>query len=219
MQKKTSATLVFMIVIIAAVALYLQYGGNSNDPNGTEDLFDNEGRYDSTNLNYMGVIYSNQSDILGWRGGYSESINCPWGAIHNGLDFGFKNKSNVIAAAPGYVEEIAWTDTGPAFNIYMIHVSIRFNASIQISYVFEPFTTNSSDVDRQIEMLDIDEGDWVAIGDTLGEFLVVGGGAHIHFAVYDGEATCPEPFFSNASHIEIMSLVHSYEPTWNLCYP
>jgi len=151
MQKKTSAILVLVIVIIAAVFLYKQNEDNSNDP----PLFDNEGRYDSSNLNYMGVIYTDQADILGWSGGYSESDSCPWGAVHNGLDFGFKNESIVIAAAPGFVEEISWTDTGPADNVYMIHVSIRFNETIQIGYVFEPWTTNSSGVDRQIEMLDI----------------------------------------------------------------
>jgi len=215
MQKKTCAVLVLMIVIIAAVVLYMQYRGNSNDLS----LFDNEGRYDSSNLDYMGVIYTDQADILSWNQGYSDSTSCPWGFVHNGLDFAFNNESIVIAAAPGFVEEISWTDTGPGDNIYMIHVSIRFNATIQIGYVFEPWTTNSSDVDRQIEMLDIEEGDWVAKGDTLGEFLMAGISAHIHFAVYDEEATCPEPFFSDEAYIEIMSLVHSYQPTWNLCYP
>ncbi len=219
MQKKTSAILIFMIIIVAAVILYMQYGGDSNNPDGEDGLFDNEGRYDSTNLNYMGVIYTNRSDILNWNGGYSESTSCPWGAVHNGLDFAFKNRSMVQAAAPGLVEEISWTDTGPADNIYMIHVSIRFNETIQIGYVFEPWTTNSSVVDRQIAMLDIEVGDWVAKGDTLGEFLQVGGGAHIHFAVYDGEATCPRPFFSDDSYTEIMELVHTYQPGWNLCYP
>ena len=215
MQKKTCGILVVMIVIIAAVVLYPQ---NEGDPFIPSD-FDNDGRYDSSNLNYMGVIYTDPADILSWNGGYSESTSCPWGSEHNGLDFAFNNESIVLAAAPGFVEEISWTDTGPGDNIYMIHVSIRFNATIQIGYVFEPWTTNSSDVDRQIEMLDIEEGDWVAKGDTLGEFLMAGISAHIHFAVYDEEATCPEPFFSDEAYIEIMSLVHSYQPTWNLCYP
>jgi len=215
MQKKTCAILVVMIVVIAAVVLYTQNEGDPFNPSH----FDNEGRYDSSNLNYMGVIYTDQADILSWNQGYGESTNCPWGFVHNGLDFAFNNESIVIAAAPGFVEEISWTDTGPGDNIYMIHVSIRFNATIQIGYVFEPWTTNSSDVDRQIEMLDIEEGDWVAKGDTLGEFLMAGISAHIHFAVYDEEATCPEPFFSDEAYIEIMSLVHSYQPTWNLCYP
>ncbi|MGY5881531.1 MAG: hypothetical protein RTV31_14870, partial [Candidatus Thorarchaeota archaeon] len=87
-----------MLVIIAGVFLSSQFDGNSHDPDVDEDLFDNEGRYDSTNLNYMGVIYSNRTDILNWNGGYSESTNCPWGRIHNGLDFAFRNDSDVIAA-------------------------------------------------------------------------------------------------------------------------
>jgi murein DD-endopeptidase MepM/ murein hydrolase activator NlpD len=218
MKTKTCAIIVFMLVIVAGVILYMQYNGSLNGPTGGGS-FDNEGRYDSSNLNYMGVIYTNRSDILSWNGGYSESTNCPWNSIHNGLDFAFKNESYVIAAAPGMVEEILVTDTGPADNIYMIHVSIRFNESIQIGYVFEPWTTNSSDVDRQISMLDIEVGDWVAKGDTLGQFLSAGSSAHIHFAVYDNEATCPRPFFSDEAYIEIMELVHTYQPGWDLCYP
>ena len=167
----------------------------------------------------MGAIYTNQTDIRDWTAAYSESSNCPWGAEHNGLDFPFNNESIVIAAAPGYVEEISVTDDGPSDNKYMIHVSIRYNETIQIGYVFEPWTTNSSDADCQIAMLDIEVGDWVAKGDTLGEFLMAGSGAHNHFAVYDGEATCPRPFFSDDAYTEIMSLIHSYHPTWDLCYP
>jgi hypothetical protein len=218
MKKVASTIAVLVIVIAVAVIFYVQYDCTSNTPNNA-GLFDNEGRYNSSNLNYMGVIFTNRSDILNWNGGYSESTACPWGVVHNGLDFAFKNQSTVIAAAPGLVEEIMWTDTGPADSIYMIHVSIRFNASIQIGYVFEPWTTNSSDVDRVISLLDIEVGDWVAKGDTPGNFLQVGGGSHIHFAVYNGEATCPRPFFSDEVYTEMMELVHTYHPDWDLCYP
>ncbi|MHA2424829.1 MAG: M23 family metallopeptidase [Candidatus Thorarchaeota archaeon] len=219
MQRRTCAIIFLLVIIGASIVLYMgSLPSDTNSTNGNGN-FDNGGRYDSTNLNYMGVIYTDQADILSWNGGYSESTNCPWGAIHNGLDFAFVNESTVIAAAPGYVEEISFTDTGPSDNIYMIHVSIRFNESIQIGYVFEPWTTDPSAVDRQIGLLEIDVGDWVAKGDTLGQFLALGPSAHIHFAVYDGEATCPRPFFSDAAYIEIMSLVHSYQPTWELCYP
>lgn len=211
MQKKICATLFLIIVIVAAIALYLQFGNGES--------FDNGGRYDATNLNNMGVIYTDQADIRDWTNGYSESSACPWGDEHNGLDFPFYNESVVIAAAPGYVEEISLSDDGPSDNKYMIHVSIRFNESIQIGYVFEPWTTNSSDADRQLAMLDIEVGDWVAKGDTLGYFLMAGSGAHIHFAVYDGESTCPIPFYSDDAYTEIMLLVHSYHPTWDLCYP
>jgi murein DD-endopeptidase MepM/ murein hydrolase activator NlpD len=218
MQKK-SAIVVLLVLIIAAVGLYLHFKTDSNEPNGEENLFDNEGRYDSSNLDYMGVIYTNQSDILNWNGGYSESTACPWGRVHNGLDFAFRNGSTVIFAAPGHVEEVLVSDAGPVDNVYSIHVSVRFNETIQINYVFEPWTTNSSDVSRQISMLEIELGDWVAKGDTLGQFLAVGSAAHIHFAVYNGDATCPRPFFSDDAYTEMMVLVHTYQPGWELCYP
>ena len=218
-MQKSSAILVLLVLVIAAVGFYLQFSNNSNEPNEEEGLFDNEGRYDSSNLDYMGVIYTNRSDILNWNGGYSESDACPWGRVHNGLDFAFRNGSTVIFAAPGHVEEILVSDAGPADNIYSIHVSVRFNETIQINYVFEPWTTNLSDTDRQIEMFEIELGDWVDKGDTLGRFLVVGSSAHIHFGVYNNEATCPRPFFSDDAYTEIMALVHTYEPGWELCYP
>ena len=216
MQKRTNAILVAIFVIIAFVILSLQLGGNSHEPDNDEDLFDNEGRYDSTNLNYMGVIYTNQSDILNWNGGYSESTNCPWGRIHNGLDFAFRNASDVIAAAPGIVEAI---DLGYLLNgtVYKVGVHIRFNSTVDIEYGFEGFSSDEAVRAQQAAMIDVEIGDWVAKGDVIGKFLQIG--AHIHFGIYHNDATCPIPFFSDDAYIEIMSLVHLYEPTWDLCYP
>ena len=218
MQKKTAIPII-LIIVVATVVLYVQFRNNPNDQEQTDNSFDNEGRYDSTNLDYMGVIYTNRSDILNWNGGYSESTDCPWGRIHNGLDFAFRNDSTVVFAAPGLVEELHWNDDGPAGNIYSIHVSVRFNDSIQVNYVFEPWTTNLTDVNRQISMIDVEIGDWVALGDTLGQFLAVGSSAHIHFGVYHDDAICPKPLFSDAAYIEMMELVHTYHPDWELCYP
>lgn len=217
MQKRICA-IVMVILVIAGVVLSLQFGGNSHGPENEEDLFDNEGRYDSSNLNYMGVIYSNRSDILNWNGGYSESTNCPWGRVHNGLDFAFRNDTDVIAAAPGIVEaiELSFLVNG---TVYKVAVLIRFNSSLMIEYGFEGFSEDVEVRAQQVAMLDIEEGDWVAKGDVIGQFLQGGGGDHIHFGIYVGEATCPVPFFSPDAYAELMELVHSFQPTWNLCYP
>ena len=54
MQRRTYAIIVLLEIIGAAIVLYI--GSLPNDPvspNG-DGNFDNEGRYDSTNLNYMG---------------------------------------------------------------------------------------------------------------------------------------------------------------------
>jgi len=220
MKRSCIYALLLIGIIAGAVLLYIQFS-NGNLPN-QEDTFDNEGRYDSTSLSDMGVIYANRSDNHDFRGGYSESTDCPWGAIHRGIDYFLINDSRVIAAAPGLVEEISVShDPANVYNQYMIHVRIRFNASITIGYVFEPFTNESSDSDRQLSMLDIEEGDWVEKADQIGRLLSIQNSAHIDLTVgHDTDGLiCPRPFFGETDYTEIMELVHTYQPTWELCYP
>lgn len=221
-MKKSYIFAILLIGIICGALLLYFRNSNGNGIINPDETFDNDGRYNSTALSDMGVIYSDRSDNHDFRGGYSESTNCPWGAIHHGIDYFLINDSSVVAAAPGLVEEISVThDPANTQNQYMIHISIRFNESIIIGYVFEPFTNNSIDKDRQLSMLDIEEGDWIAKADPIGRLLRIQESAHIDFAVYNDPfgATCPRPFFGQTDYIEIMELVHTYQPTWNLCYP
>ena len=85
MRKSVIAILFLVIIGIGVTGFLLQEEINN------VDVFDNEGRYDSSSLDNMGVIYSSRSDIIEFNEGYSESDNCPWSAIHNGIDFLFFN--------------------------------------------------------------------------------------------------------------------------------
>ena len=212
---KKQACIVGFIVIVAAVAgvLYLvtmDEGGEHVTP------FDNEGRYDSTLLNNMGVIYSNRSDILAWNNGYSETDVCPWGAIHNGLDYMFYNNSPVIAAGPGFVEEINIRSLENT-TIYGIGVKVRFNETILIEYGFEG-EGNETLRDQQLAMLEVQVGDWVVKGEQIGRFLTPVATDHVHFSVFIGDAICPRLVMGQTDYDEIMTLVHSFHPTWELCY-
>ena len=213
---KKQACIVGFIVIVAAVAgviylVTLDDGGEHVTP------FDNEGRYDSTLLNNMGVIYSNRSDILAWNNGYSETDVCPWGAIHNGLDYMFYNNSPVISAAPGLVEDI---EIGylPNSTIYVVGVAIRFNATLTHQYGFEGNATTETMRDQQVAMLDVQVGDWVVKGEQIGRFLTPVATDHVHFSVFIGDAICPRLVMGQTDYDEIMTLVHSFHPTWELCY-
>ena len=212
MKKKACVVGLVLIVAVVAGALYL------GDYFFEEDSFDSEGRYDSTILNNMGVIYANQSDILAWNNGYSESDVCPWGAVHNGLDYMFSNNSPVISAAPGYVEDI---ELGylPNSTIYVVGVAIRFNSTLTHQYAFEGNATTEALRDQQVAMLDSEIGDWVVKGEQIGRFLTPAEFDHIHFAVYINEAICPRLVMGVDDYNEIMNLVHSFRPTWELCYP
>jgi hypothetical protein len=205
------------VVVILAVAVAVVYTLN-NDPSESDDPFDNEGRYDSTALDNMGVIYSNRSDIAFWNDGYSETDACPWGFIHNGLDYFFYNDSVVIAAAPGLVESI---EVGYLENstFYKVCVKIQFNESIILEYSFEG-EGNETCRAQQVEMLGIEVGDWVAKGDQIAKFLRPSEYSHIHFGVYlDYVAFCPGLVMGPDDYTEIMALIHSFHPTWELCYP
>lgn len=214
MKKRIVAGIIIALVVAVGVVFILGLDLES------EDTFDNEGRYDSTVLNSMGVIYDNQSDIAHWNNGYSESTNCPWNAIHNGLDYMFYNNSIVIAAAPGLVEDI---EIGylPESTIYKVGVKIRFNESVTVEYGFEG-DGNETLRSQQVAMLGIEIGDWVVKGDQIGNFLRPTEFDHIHFSVYVNDVShCPRLFLGEDDYNEIKSLIDVFHPNpeWELCYP
>jgi murein DD-endopeptidase MepM/ murein hydrolase activator NlpD len=215
MRKRTIAILIIVVVGIGAfVGIYALQ-------NNLLFGFDPGDRYPSEHLDYMGVIYSNQSDIYGFFEGYSETNSCPWGFIHCGIDYFFNNNSEVISATPGYVSSVRWRlNPDTTLNMYNIYVTIRFNASLVIDYGFEPFTHVEGDQNRQLAMLEVHEGDWVEKGDVIARFLHVESGAHIHFGVglSNGQWVDPEPLFGPTDHAELLSLIHFYHPSWNISY-
>jgi len=201
-----------VIVLVVAVGVLFMLGQEPVEP-----PFDSQGRYDSTALNNMGVIYSNQSHIEHWNNGYSESDACPWGAAHNGLDYMFSNNSPVIAAAPGLVIgiEIGYL---PNSTVYKVGVHIQFNDSVWLEYGFEG-NANETLRAQQVAMLDVEVGDWVAKGDQIARFLKPIEYDHVHFGVYlNDEAICPRLVMGEDDYNEIMSLIQSFHP-WELCYP
>lgn len=205
-----------IVLLIAGVGVVILLGQNDS---GVDEPFDNGGRYDSTILNNMGVIYSDPSDIHAWNNGYSESDNCPWGYTHWGLDFIFLNDSAVIAAAPGIVQSIELANV-EGTDFYKVGVQIRFNESVWISYSFEGLANVTSNRAQQAAMLGIEVGDWVSKGDGIGRFLRVGPYDHVDFVVYlNDEAICPRRVLGENEYTELMNLVHSFHPDWDLCYP
>ncbi len=214
MKKQVCVVGILAILVIAVGVVYLL------GQQGIGSTFDNEGRYDSTVLNNMGVIYSNQSDIAHWNNGYSESDVCPWGAEHNGLDYMFYNNSPVIAAAPGLVEDIELGNL-PDSTIYVVGVIIRFNSTLTHQYGFEGDSADEAIRSQQVAMLDVEIGDWVVKGEQIGRFLRPTEFDHIHFAVYHNQAICPRLVMGIDDYNEIMSLIESFHPgeDWELCYP
>ena len=150
----------------------------------------------------------------------SNTDQCPWGFVHEGLDYFMINNSAVLAATPGIVTEVLYRDNGDAFdNRYWVTIWIQFNQTMFIGYNFESWTNETIDWENQQSMIAVQEGNWVEQGQEIGRFLAVGGGAHIHFDVIEGnDQFCPQKYLSTNSYNELVSLVHSFHPTWDLCY-
>jgi len=210
----------FKTILIIVMVLSVGFGGVYLYTQWDSLFFDNNDLYDDVELDYMNVVYDNRSDIYAFNEGYSSSINCPWGFIHEGIDYFLINNSNVLAAAPGQVEDIEWRDNGEGTeNRFYARIWIRFNKDIQIGYNFEPWTQNEEDKNQQLSMFSVQVGDWVEIGQEIARFLYVGEGAHIHFDVIENnERSCIEKYFSEEGYDEIMEMIHSFHPTWELCY-
>ncbi len=212
MRKITIAVIIIVILGAGLGGTFLYFSWNR--------LFFNAGdRYDSTNLDFMDVIYENRSDIYAFNEGYSESNACPWGFEHNGIDYFLVNNSKVLAAAPGRVIESSWREYDSE-NRYHIGINIQYNRSLFVNYNFEPWTQNEADKDKQILMLKVQEGDWVEQGQEIARFLYVNEGAHIHFDVIEkNERTCPRKYFSTEGYAELIAMIKQFTPDWELCYP
>lgn len=185
------------------------------------DNFDDEGRYDSSHLNMLGVLYEHRDNNTAFNEGFSKSDSCPWGFAHDGIDYFLVNDSTVIAAAPGKVVSINSRDYGSGVeNRYHTSIEIQYNESTFVGYNFEPWSQNEGDLDHQMNLFNVQKGDWVEKGQKIATFLEIGSGAHIHFDVREGgEKPCPSKYFDTNGYTELMEMIQSFHPSWNLCYP
>ncbi len=220
-MKKKALIILLIIVVIIGISGFFLIPRILEDNLFGDDFFDPGTRYNWDRLDYMDVIFENESDIYTVNGAWSSTKSCPWVMAHLGFDFALNNNSKVQAAAPGQVTHIRLMDWGSETeNRYMIGVEIRFNNSVYVNYGFEPWTTNLTDHEHQQRLINVSVGDWVEIGQEIGRFLKIGDGAHIHFDVIeDGVRTRLDRYYSLAGYNRMMDLVHLWHPEWPyLCY-
>ena len=83
--------------------------------------------------------------------------------------------------------------------------------------ILSSFVVTAEPMQREVG---VQVGDWVEIGQEIARFLYVNGGAHIHFDVIEkGERSCPRKYFSQEGYNELIAMIMSFNPDWDLCYP
>ncbi len=187
--------------------------------------FSTAGRYDASQLTTLGVPFASAGDIYAFNEGYSEDSATPWGFIHTGIDYAFKNNSPVLATAPGVVLAISLQEStrpNAGENKYSIQIAIRYSNTHLIHYNFEPWTTDPAQRDLQVALLRVRVGDWVVKGQVIATFLNAGEGAHIHYGVGDGWPIPPDQpptrYMEGSDFLRLLDMVHGFHPTWLPCY-
>ncbi|MDP6653841.1 MAG: M23 family metallopeptidase [Gammaproteobacteria bacterium] len=107
-----------------------------------------------------------------------------------------------------------------------MELEIKHDETYSTLYVFEPFTTNQTDGQTQLDNILVTPGQTVAQGEHIGNLFTAGApgtGSHVHFGLLinipdGGDPTaCPEPYFTSSSNVEILQLIQQDEPQQMIC--
>lgn len=167
--------------------------------------------------------YVNQADIDAINEAYSESTACPWGFVHDGVDF-FPPLGSLCefqAVSDGVVQDVnLWVNPGNSF--WQVNVSIKYNNSFSVEYGFEPMSSSESDGQTQLANILVVAGDAVVAGQVIGRLHAAMNGAHVHFSLRENnQSACPEPYFTPDAQASIMALLQNTypsEPNLQMCY-
>jgi hypothetical protein len=184
----------------------------------------------NTNPLSMTTPYVEESDMKWVRQGYSESTNCPWQFIHDGIDFQpVSNLAPFHAVCDGIITELCLRHAPPSDGgrqNWDVYVEIQYDPTWRVTYNFEPKTTNLVDGVTQLTNITVSLLQEVSEGDVIGYLHKADGTAHVHFSVlkhgymyHNGVITCPKPFFTPEAGASILRLVTNRFPeAMDFCY-
>ncbi len=116
---------------------------------------------------------------------------------HNGIDFGV-NATTVIVAPHNCV--VTWiqfwyNDKG---GHWQTNVRLKINEEWEIEVVFESWALNETYGQYQRDAIIVEVGQILNVNETIGNLLVHGDGAHIHFGLLTyGTGVCPYQHFTS----------------------
>lgn len=173
--------------------------------------------------------YVSESDMHWARQGYSEVTNCPWGFIHEGIDFQpTTSLAPFRAVCDGTIMDVVLRHAPPSDGgrqNWDVFVELRYDDNWAVTYNFEPKTTNLSDGIIQITNIAVSLLQEVSQGDLIGYLHMGDPTAHVHFSVvkhgymfHNGLIVCPEPFFTPAARTSVLNVLHVRYPGADMCY-
>ncbi len=166
---------------------------------------------------FLTLPFEGLSDMGPITQAYSETASCPWGCIHNGIDFSPSvNLKPFVSAASGTVTSILLFQDGAN---WVVDVGLLHNTEKLSGYSFEPMSSSMLDGSNQLANIVVTGSQTVAQGEIIGYLCAPSNGAHVHYQfMTNGVAANPKPFFSNAAVTSILYLVNLQWPGADMSY-
>jgi hypothetical protein len=206
---------------VAVTAGFLNFGGFACDKSDTgPGENDQTGEERSDEDFSMITPYFNESDMLPVNEAFSTTAVCPWGFVHNGVDFfGDGDGKPFRAAEAGTVDRIDFFKN-EGNEHWQVNLDLEYNGRFRLGYAFEPMSSDSAAGAIQRSWIRVSLGQELAQGDTLGILHYGAGGAHVHFGFFDGnETVCPDSFFTPEARESILRLIRENWSNAEMCYP
>jgi hypothetical protein len=107
------------------------------------------------------------------------------GQVHNGFDFKLQTPTEIFAPAAGVVTQLNKHQMSNGY--WIIDVSVTINARWSYFIAFEPWTTNTSEIDVQMQQITVQLFQSVSVNDSLGSLVPVSGAEfpHVHWNVQE----------------------------------
>ncbi|MHA1232550.1 MAG: hypothetical protein ACTSPQ_18115 [Candidatus Helarchaeota archaeon] len=136
---------------------------------------------------------------------------------HNGIDFGVNATTTIVSPHDAYIETIKfwYNDKG---GHWQTNVRLWLNYQWRLEIVFESWALNESYGQKQRDAIIVQNGQYVKANQSLGNLLVHGPGAHIHFGVYyNGNDKCPYNYFSSEAKVIFENIFYRVNYTRYWC--
>ncbi|WXG44396.1 MAG: hypothetical protein WED04_10240 [Promethearchaeati archaeon SRVP18_Atabeyarchaeia-1] len=135
---------------------------------------------------------------------------------HNGIDFSVNGTTNFVCPFSAYVDEVrTWfNDKG---GHWQTNVRLWINSQWAIEIIFESWALNETYGNLEADAVSVVLGQLVVANQTVGNLLVFGNGAHVHFGVLsNSNAICPYNVFTPSAKATFATQFYKVNstPSW-----
>ncbi len=137
---------------------------------------------------------------------------------HNGIDFGVNATTTFVCPHNAYVDGIKtwYNDKG---GHWQTNVELWLNPQWTIEMTFESWALNETYANLQRNAILATQGQYFTTNQTIGNLLVHGSGAHVHFGVLsNGNAICPYDVLTPSAKVTFAAQFFKVNstPSWNM---